>query len=102
MLFRLDGEEFVILLGGVANRAAAEIAQDLSITIKTLNVLPDREVTVSIGVCDVSQVRSTIDWLEQVDSAMYRAKQLGRDRVEVVRLSTAINSGELADTAGWR
>ena len=102
MLFRLDGEEFVILLGGVANRAAAEIAQDLSITIKTLNVLPDREVTVSIGVCDVSQVRSTIDWLEQVDSAMYRAKKLGRDRVEVVRLSTAINSGELADTAGWR
>lgn len=102
MLFRLDGEEFVILLGGVANRAAAEIAKDLSITIKTLNVLPDREVTVSIGVCDVSQVRSTIDWLEQVDSAMYRAKQLGRDRVEVVRLSTAINSGELADTAGWR
>jgi len=102
MLFRLGGEEFVILLCDVASHSAAKIAEELRIRIKTLNLLPDREVTVSIGVCDVSQARSAIDWLEQVDSAMYRAKQSGRDRIEVVQSSTPAFSSELADITVWR
>lgn len=102
MLFRLGGEEFVILLSDVASHSAAKIAEELRITIKTLKLLPDREVTVSIGVCDVSQARSASDWLEQVDSAMYRAKQSGRDRIEVVQSSTPAFSSELADITVWR
>ena len=102
MLFRLGGEEFVILLSDVASHSAAKIAEELRITIKALKLLPDREVTVSIGVCDVSQARSASDWLEQVDSAMYRAKQSGRDRIEVVQSSTPAFSSELADITVWR
>ena len=102
MLFRLGGEEFVILLSDVASHSAAKIAEELRITIKTLKLLPEREVTVSIGVCDVSQASSASDWLEQVDSAMYRAKQSGRDRIEVVQSSTPAFSSELADITVWR
>lgn len=102
MLFRLGGEEFVILLSDVASHSAAKIAEELRITIKTLKLLPDREVTVSIGVCDVAQAQSATHWLEQVDSAMYRAKQSGRDRVEVVESITSAHTSDLADITVWR
>lgn len=102
MLFRLGGEEFVILLSEVASSSAAKIAEELRVTIKALELLPDRPVTVSIGVCDVSQASSPADWLAQVDSAMYRAKQSGRDRVEVIESSLGAVAGELVDITVWR
>ena len=102
MLFRLGGEEFVVLLTEVASSSAAKVADELRMMIKALELLPDRSVTVSIGVCDVSQAVSPTDWLAQVDSAMYRAKQRGRDRVEVIKSSTGVVAGELVDITVWR
>lgn len=102
MLFRLGGEEFVILLSEVASQTAAKVADELRETIKAIDLLPDRQVTVSIGVCDVSRVSDPDDWLEQVDSAMYRAKKLGRDRVEIIESLIPDGADEQTDLTVWR
>ncbi len=102
MLFRLGGEEFVILLSEVASQTAAKVADELRETIKAIELLPDRQVTVSIGVCDVSRASDPDDWLEQVDSAMYRAKKLGRDRVEIVESLIPDGADEQTDLTVWR
>lgn len=102
MLFRLGGEEFVILLSEVASQTAAKVADELRETIKAIDLLPDRQVTVSIGVCDVSRASDPDDWLEQVDSAMYRAKKLGRDRVEIIESLIPDGADEQTDLTVWR
>ena len=81
MLFRLGGEEFVVLLSEVGSQSAQKIGDELRKAIAKLNLIPGKTITVSVGVCDVTQVDSAEDWLQQVDEAMYSAKKQGRDRV---------------------
>ena len=83
MLFRLGGEEFVVLLSEVGAQTARKIADDLRSKIAAQEVIPDRRVTVSIGICDVTAVDSAEDWLLRVDRAMYEAKRKGRDQVYI-------------------
>lgn len=83
MLFRLGGEEFVVLLSQVGAQTARKIAEELRTKIAAQEVIPGRRVTVSIGVCDVTGVDSAEEWLEHVDRAMYEAKRQGRDRVHL-------------------
>ena len=83
MLFRLGGEEFVVLLSEVGAQTARKIADELRSKISSQEVIPDRRVTVSIGICDVTAVDSAEDWLLRVDRAMYEAKRKGRDQVYI-------------------
>ena len=83
MLFRLGGEEFVVLLSEVGAQTARKIADDLRSKIAAQEVIQDRRVTVSIGICDVTAVDSAEDWLLRVDRAMYEAKRKGRDQVYI-------------------
>jgi diguanylate cyclase (GGDEF)-like protein len=85
MVFRYGGEEFMVLLAEAGSASAAKVAEELRLGIESLQLIPQRAVTVSIGVCDVSSVASTEDWLAQVDDAMYRAKAEGRNRVVSVQ-----------------
>ena len=83
MLFRLGGGEFVVLLSEVGAQTARKIADDLRSNIAAQEVIQDRRVTVSIGICDVTAVDSAEDWLLRVDRAMYEAKRKGRDQVYI-------------------
>lgn len=102
MLFRLGGEEFVVLLSEVGAQTARKIAEELRTRIASQEVIPGRRVTVSIGVCDVTGVDSAEDWLEHVDQAMYEAKRMGRDQVHVDSLPPRDPSGVAGSIAMWR
>lgn len=78
-LFRMGGEEFLILLPGMGVETAVRVAERLRASIAQTQILPD-EVTVSIGVAawtrgDVAVV------LKAADRALYRAKAAGRNQV---------------------
>ena len=83
---RLGGEEFVVLLPGCTEDAAAAVAQRLcqSIAEQTVSVNgASVRYTVSIGVATMDAVVDGVDALiERADLAMYRAKAAGRNRVE--------------------
>ena len=83
---RLGGEEFALLLPETNLAGATEIAVRLRRSCHTLAV-PGHlaiRVTVSIGVTQVrSDGTSLDDVLSRVDATLYRAKNNGRDRVEV-------------------
>jgi diguanylate cyclase (GGDEF)-like protein len=102
MLFRLGGEEFVVLLSEVGAQTAAKIAEELRVGISRMDVSPAPEVTVSIGVCDVTQVNSADNWLKQVDEAMYSAKQQGRNRVVAVDTSKVPDPLIASNLPIWR
>ncbi|MBN2875173.1 MAG: diguanylate cyclase [Spirochaetales bacterium] len=82
---RYGGEEFFIILPGSALEAALPIAERIRTTIAASDVDvagAKVSVTVSIGVAERKSGDHVTDWVAKADAAMYRAKQLGRNRVE--------------------
>ena len=99
---RFGGEEFVLLLAqadeddacGIAERLRAHIG-DLAVPIDDRPEAPVVQVTISIGVSAMERGtnRGLADLLTAADSALYRAKQAGRNRVCV---SAPVQAGQLA------
>ena len=81
---RYGGEEFVLLLDGVDALSAAEVCDRLRDAVKAHawdDLLPDGGITISIGVAQHHPDEAVLDLLGRADSALYRAKAAGRDRV---------------------
>jgi len=81
LLARFGGEEFVMILPDVALAEAAERAQQFCQRLRQA-ALP---VTISIGVASTVPTQSDDpqQLLRRADVALYRAKHLGRDRIEL-------------------
>ncbi|MFI7635292.1 GGDEF domain-containing protein [Nonomuraea sp. NPDC049400] len=82
---RFGGEEFVVLLPGADGREARQVAERLRTRIGHMAIPADDNlirVTISAGVALMSvHGDDLIDLLAAADLALYRAKELGRDRV---------------------
>ena len=86
---RYGGEEFAVLLPGAELSGALKVADGIRAAVRKLDLEHSRShtgrVTVSIGVCCRTPLRAeSFEFLvREADTALYRAKELGRDRVEV-------------------
>ena len=87
LLFRIGGEEFMLLLPGTQETDAAAVAEQLRASIADSGLLDGRQVTVSIGVGELQPGESPDSWMKHADDAMYAAKKAGRNRVVCGRLS---------------
>lgn len=86
LLCRYGGEEFVILLIQTPKDKAAIIAERLRVQIaQTPLRIDDLEIplTVSIGAVELMASMDAGTLVQQADSAMYRAKLAGGNRVEI-------------------
>ena len=88
---RWGGEEFVMLLPNTDIYGAAEVAEKLRANIEEMEIPTEdgeiTKVTVSIGVKSVNPTADTSssDFLTKADQALYRAKESGRNRVELCK-----------------
>lgn len=84
---RIGGEEFAVLLPRANKEPAYEMAQRLRQKISEQKILlPHRDFgfTVSIGVASLRPyTRDLAELLRNADTALYKAKRQGRNRVEV-------------------
>lgn len=82
---RYGGEEFAIILQETAIDAAGMLGERLLQAARNLCInYEDQElrITVSIGVVELSIADDDVpSWLRRADSALYRAKQSGRNRL---------------------
>ena len=81
-VFRLGGEEFLMLLYGTDSAGARRVAEQLRAAVEVLEVLPGRWLTVSVGVATLAPGESWRDWMRRGDDRLYQAKLKGRNRVE--------------------
>ncbi len=86
---RYGGEEFVILLPNTPIKGARAVADRVLNIVDSLDIqhkksLTEKHVTVSVGVstCSILEEDLTIaEFIQQADSAVYKAKSAGRHRV---------------------
>lgn len=82
---RYGGEEFFVLLPGAELSVAKTIAERIRGFISSTPVKHDGKtfsVQASIGAAEYRKGEPAGEWVARADAAMYRAKQLGRNRVE--------------------
>jgi diguanylate cyclase (GGDEF)-like protein len=91
LAFRYGGEEFAILLPGTAEMEAIHTAERLRTVISEFDQFYDesgksRPLTVSIGgAVFPDDARTEEELFNKADSALYRAKQTGKNRVHFYR-----------------
>ena len=78
-LFRIGGDEFVLILGDAKASSALKVANDVRQLIREQvpQELPD--FAISFGIRCVDDSSSADDWLERADEALYEAKKQGGD-----------------------
>jgi diguanylate cyclase (GGDEF)-like protein len=85
-LYRLGGEEFLVILHDCGPVDAAARAEDYRKAVERLEIphpeSPLGKVTISVGVAPMGPATTTLQcWLNAADEAMYEAKSAGRNRV---------------------
>jgi len=86
LLVRYGGEEFAILLPDTGIEQARSIAERLRTMVAANEIVSGDlafKITVSIGIAPTTQEGSLEDFFGAADRALYRAKELGRNRVEI-------------------
>jgi diguanylate cyclase (GGDEF)-like protein len=83
LVYRLGGEEFLVLLPGAELEHTTQLAEELRAAVAAATLGDGHSVTMSLG---VSAGRPGTPWeyeplFEAADAALYRAKAEGRDRV---------------------
>lgn len=89
---RYGGEEFILILTHSEKNEAIECAERIRETIKRVpfDSLPaDFRITISVGVTEYQTDEQVQETIERADTALYRAKANGRDRVEYEPASKA-------------
>lgn len=81
---RYGGDEFGVVLCGVGMHAATAVAERIrsSVACSLVERAPGLRCTLSIGLAHGgAATRSVSEWVKEADSAMYRAKLAGRNRL---------------------
>jgi diguanylate cyclase len=83
---RYGGEEIAVILQDTQVSTASQLAQRLLDAIRALVVAhegTELRITVSIGLAEIKHHPTAGQWLRASDSALYAAKEAGRDRLAV-------------------
>ncbi|MGH1450498.1 MAG: GGDEF domain-containing protein [Pseudomonadaceae bacterium] len=88
-LFRMGGEEFVLLLPKLTHAGLEKTASHIRTNVAELLKGPGGQVTVSIGGCMLDQHPSVDVWMHEADLCLYQAKDSGRNRFVISAQATA-------------
>ncbi|MET0065630.1 MAG: GGDEF domain-containing protein [Candidatus Thiodiazotropha sp.] len=82
-LYRVGGEEFVVVLNATELKGARLLAERIRERVAALDIegLKNAKVTLSLGVALMSEDDIPQSLFERADAALYQAKRSGRDQV---------------------
>jgi diguanylate cyclase (GGDEF)-like protein/PAS domain S-box-containing protein len=82
-LFRWGGEEFMILAPETGSIQAASSAERIRISLEQYTFREAGKATASFGIAQFTNGDKIDDLVKKVDSALYKAKSSGRNRIEI-------------------
>lgn len=84
-IYRIGGEEFVVVLEGQDMAGASHLAEQLRTLVEANELVPDQSVTISLGVAEIRYKETSSDWLHRADEALYQAKREGRNTTSLAK-----------------
>jgi two-component system cell cycle response regulator len=90
---RYGGEEFLIVLPGLSSENASQLAERIRLAVSAEPIAAGEfpvRVTVSLGATTATRGSTPEEVIRLADAALYRAKELGRNRVEWDAHSAAV------------
>lgn len=79
MLFRIGGDEFVLLLPCFTRYGGAfAMAEEIRVLIANAPLIGGRGASISVGVSDLQSEHSTAWWIEDADAALAAALECSR------------------------
>lgn len=90
-LFRIGGDEMLLLLRNISERQALKLCEQLRqlIAEQANRAIGSTKLSVSIGLCRYHSAMNQDLWFKHADQALYKAKSAGRNQV-VLSKSTAM------------
>ena len=82
-VFRVGGDEFVIVAEGADLSSALQMAEKIRNEIESQDLVAGCRVTVSMGVAELVDDDTTDSWIARADTLLYTAKNTGRNKIEV-------------------
>jgi len=100
---RWGGEEFILGMPNTDEVGAATLGERLRIAVSSIS-LPTKageiHFTASIGLAVFTEAHEDIEeCIQRADGALYRAKNLGRDRVRIAELDTTLRMSKMTPPA---
>lgn len=80
---RYGGEEFMLVLTNTDREKAEVLCERIRVVIEACTFAKGVSVTVSLGISQFDSAESATALVERADNALYRAKENGRNRIEV-------------------
>jgi diguanylate cyclase (GGDEF)-like protein len=98
--FRLGGDEFAVLLPGLEERAAIAVARSIVERVGTVEIEQVGSVTVSAGVAAYpAQGVGRDELIRLADSALYWAKEDGKNRARTYQAASTLELAQLQQLA---
>ena len=84
VLARIGGEEFIMFLPDTGISGASILAERIRSSVQTFPFVEIGTMTISLGITEFNNTDTNESILKRVDSALYKAKERGRNRCEVI------------------
>ncbi len=82
-LGRWGGEEFMLICPNTTKDGAYKLAQNIRAAVEAHKFPRVTNLSISAGVCEIQEDKSIHYLVSCADKALYKAKELGRNRVEI-------------------
>ena len=85
VVVRWGGEEFIVFTPKTTLEQAQQLAETIRDNVKNASFSHGRQLTASFGVTSFEEEDKLETLIQRADRALYRAKELGRDNVQIDR-----------------
>jgi diguanylate cyclase (GGDEF)-like protein len=80
LLFRIGGEEFMIIFSKNLMQEAYEVVEKTRVDISNMSIIENEKITISIGITEVKKDDTPNLIYERADKLMYKSKKNGKNQ----------------------
>ena len=93
-VFRIGGDEFVVLAEVIDETTATQLSEKIRQEVEAEPIVPEHTATISLGVTMLLDDDTADSWIARADRGLYKAKQSGRNNVTTERAGLRQVSGD--------